>query len=94
MYFINSVLILLFACQAYAASTVPPLPTEDSFYTTPSGFEQQPLGAILKTRPIPGSLGFLIDPEKAKASYQFMYRTEDALGNPIAAISTIIGKLM
>jgi len=65
-------------------------PTEDPFYTQPTGLEDVKPGIILRSRSI-GELSFQgAVPFTAKASYQLMFRTTDSLGNASAAVTTII----
>lgn len=65
-------------------------PTEDPFYTPPSNYETQKPGAILRSRSVE-TLGIEgVIPIQVKAAYQLLFRSTDSLGNPSAAVTTII----
>jgi len=67
------------------------LPNEDPFYTPPKGFEAQPLGAILRSRPVPN--GITVDNIKTiklKTSWQILYRTQNSVGEPEATVTTVL----
>ena len=66
-------------------------PSEDPFYTPPTGYESSAPGTILRSRAIPGTLAIdSILPINVQAAYQLLYRTTDSLGNPQATVTTII----
>ncbi|CZT25466.1 related to lipase 1 [Ramularia collo-cygni] len=68
-----------------------PLPSDDPFYTAPSGYESAAPGAILRSRPVPSALSlFQTIPLNLKGAWQFLYRTTDSLGNPIATVTTVL----
>jgi hypothetical protein len=64
---------------------------DDDFYNAPAGFEKQPLGSIIRHRPVPkplvlnGTVINLVD-----QAWQLLYRTQNSVGAPEAAIMTII----
>ncbi|CAK7895549.1 lipase 1 [[Candida] anglica] len=68
---------------------LPTQPSDDSFYSPPPGFESQPLGAILKSRKQDHTFGIVVIPEKIEGAYQYLVRSEDSFGNPIAAVATL-----
>jgi hypothetical protein len=69
----------------------PTLPTEDPFYTPPSGFESTSPGTILRQRTPPYPIAaFGVSPVQIKASYQLLYTTTDSFGNATATVSTIL----
>ncbi|CAK7905666.1 lipase 1 [[Candida] anglica] len=68
---------------------LPTLPSNDPFYSPPLGFESQPLGAILKSRKQEHLFGIVVIPEKIEGAYQYLIRSEDTFGNPIAAVATL-----
>ncbi|CAK7895544.1 lipase 1 [[Candida] anglica] len=68
---------------------LPTQPSKDPFYSPPPGFESQPLGAILKSRKQDHTFGVVVIPEKIEGAYQYLVRSEDSFGNPIAAAATL-----
>lgn len=68
---------------------LPVPPAQDDFYNPPSGYESQPLGAILKTRKVDQAFGVLVIPEKIHAVYQYLVRSEDSLNQPNAIVTTL-----
>lgn len=66
-------------------------PSDDSFYIPPKGFESAKPGDILNSRPVPGGLALLsLIPLQLQGSYQLLYRTSDAQGNPTATVTTVL----
>lgn len=67
-------------------------PSQDPFYVAPAGYEKSPPGSILRSRPTPGPLGaFSWAPNlNILASYQLLYRTNDAHGEPIATVLSVL----
>ncbi|CAI5759724.1 unnamed protein product [Candida verbasci] len=85
--------ICLFFCfvTILAGPIVPPTPPDlDPFYSAPKGYENQPNGAILKSRPVPNPLTDIVNQVKIKAATQIMFRSEDTFGNPTAVITTVL----
>lgn len=69
----------------------PTLPTDDPFYTPPSGFETVSPGTILRYRTPPYPISaFGLSPVQLEASYQILYRTTDSFGNAASTVSTIL----
>ncbi|TID27566.1 hypothetical protein E6O75_ATG00333 [Venturia nashicola] len=67
------------------------MPDDDDFYKPPPGFEATAPGTILKHRPVPNPLTLNNkDAIKPKAAWQFLFRTQNSLGKPIATVTTII----
>ena len=62
-------------------------PEADPFYTPPTHLAQYPHGTILRERQV--SLDGPTQAETA-AAYQLMYRTTDATGQPVAAVTTLL----
>lgn len=61
-------------------------PSEDPFYIPPKDYTKRAAGSILRHRKLDGvSANVTIH-----AAYQLLYRTTDALGNPSAAITTVL----
>lgn len=86
----------IFCNIAYGAPAIPldprgfpTKPSEDPFYSAPEGFESQHNGAILKQREMKSLFGILVIPEKIKSVHQFLVRSEDSFGEPIAAVTTV-----
>ncbi|KAK3046958.1 hypothetical protein LTR09_011598 [Extremus antarcticus] len=66
-------------------------PSQDPFYTPPSGFQTSQLGDILRSRPVPTAISLVgVVPIDVAGSYQLMFRTTDNDGNPAAAVTTVI----
>ncbi|THY24578.1 secretory lipase-like protein 1 precursor [Aureobasidium pullulans] len=70
--------------------TSPPLPQDDPFHVAPSGYETSAPGTILRSRTLNDFSFSGIIPLKVQAAYQLLFRTTDSIGNPQAAISTIM----
>lgn len=65
------------------ASTTPTLPSQDSFYDAPDGYENASPGTILRYRPPPVPIVYLgATATNLKAAYQIQFRTTDTMGNP------------
>uniref|UniRef100_A0A060T861 ARAD1D04400p n=1 Tax=Blastobotrys adeninivorans TaxID=409370 RepID=A0A060T861_BLAAD len=62
------------------------LPTEDAFYSPPSGFESAPNGQILRSRIPPQSLSF----DNLAAAYQLLVKSTNSFGNAIASVTTVL----
>lgn len=93
-------LFLALLCAVYAAPAsplsllksrdfFPTPPSQDPFYTPPSGYESQPVGTILKWRKLDHPIGYIIIPGQIKAGYQFIVRSEDTFGNPLAVATAV-----
>lgn len=83
-----------FAAAADAATTnllfsLTP-PSKDPFYTSPTGLENAQPGEILAIRKAPASLANVFIPVKTKNIWQFLVRTEDNFGQPIAIVTTVL----
>ncbi|CAI5759725.1 unnamed protein product [Candida verbasci] len=75
---------------ASAASLFPTPPDNDDFYNPPSGYENQPNGAILKSRPVPHTITNLISSIKIEGAWQLLVKSEDSFNNPNAIVTTIL----
>jgi len=65
--------------------------TADSFYTSPSGYENAAPGTILRSRDVPIPLALWgIAPINVSAAYQLLYRTTDSTGDPQTTVTTVI----
>ncbi|QIX00100.1 hypothetical protein AMS68_005617 [Peltaster fructicola] len=73
-----------------ATSNTIVLPSQDSFYQPPTGYESASLGAILAKRqiPVPGAIDSLA-PGKTQSVWQVLYRSSDDNGQPLAVVTTI-----
>lgn len=81
------------AAVAAAAATSVPAPSNDSFYTQPQNVSSYKPGDIISKRQVSNMLsGFIGDgvATSIKASYQYLYRTTDSLGDPVAAVATML----
>jgi hypothetical protein len=83
--------ILLGGAAAASAATPPTLPTQDPFYSYSGSLAGAAPGAVLKTRKIALVDSSLQVPAQAT---QVLYRTNDELGQPAAAVATIIQPLL
>ncbi|KZM69848.1 hypothetical protein AWN90_04360 [Nocardia terpenica] len=70
------------------AAAAPLEPQVDPFYQPPAGYESQPPGTILRTRPI--SFAALTLFKINVQSWQLLYRTTDLFGKPQAAVTTVV----
>ncbi|CAI5759723.1 unnamed protein product [Candida verbasci] len=86
------ILILFYYLLIILASPIgPPTPPgEDEFYNPPEGYENEPNGAILKSRPCPNPLTNIFTPVNVKNCWQFLVRSEDTFNNSNAIVTTII----
>ncbi|KAJ6028597.1 hypothetical protein N7540_004173 [Penicillium herquei] len=70
-----------------SSRSTPEIPSEDSFYQPPAGYESEEPGTILRQRTITVAfLGLIPDPVEA---YQLLYRTTAVNGSAIATVTTI-----
>lgn len=67
----------------------PVQPTDDPFYTPPSGYENQPLGTILRFREKTNAYGIIVFQEHVKHVYQVLVRSEDTFHQPLAIMTTL-----
>lgn len=72
----------------FGAPTIVP-PSEDSFYSPPSGFEDAKLGDILKQRNAPAPIRSIYFEVNVEETWQFMVRSEDSFGNPSVIVTTV-----
>jgi hypothetical protein len=70
-----------------ANSAEPILPSQDPFYTAPSGYELTLPGSILRLRIVPGNLSAVTG--NCSASYHVLYRTTDSTYRPAWAVTTL-----
>lgn len=67
------------------------LPSDDSFYTPPPGFESAALGTILRTRNVSNTITLNNkDPIKLKGAWQILYRTQNSVRDPAADVVTVL----
>ena len=62
-------------------------PSQDPFYTAPTGYESAPPGSILRLRPAPGNLTSVIG--NCSAAYSILYRTTNCHYEPSWAVTTL-----
>ena len=81
----------LLEIQQESSSVVLP-PSQDPFYSPPSDISGYGLGEIIRSRPPPGPLSGIAQytAESVKGAYQLMFRTTNTVGDPAAAITTVI----
>jgi hypothetical protein len=97
---LKSVLLLLL--QLVLAVALPPTPrvweraaplqpSSDPFYAPPAGYESAAPGTILRSRDVPSTLALgSVLPINIQGAYQLLFRSTDSLGNPQAAVTTVI----
>ncbi|KAI8341503.1 secretory lipase-domain-containing protein [Chlamydoabsidia padenii] len=70
---------------------IPP-PSEDEFYIPSAGFENEKPGTLLKSRALSHRSFSALSafPQDLEYIYQFLYRTTDGLGAPIATVTTLL----
>ncbi|KAJ6781774.1 hypothetical protein PWT90_10653 [Aphanocladium album] len=96
MYKLKLSLLFLLNAAAYALPPTergvkPVPPSDDPFYTPPSGYEHAAPGTILRSRAVPNSLAILnLLPIKLHGAYQLLYRTTDSRGGPQATVTTVM----
>ncbi|TKA37463.1 hypothetical protein B0A55_13225, partial [Friedmanniomyces simplex] len=61
-------------------SSSPIPPSQDPWYTTPSGFEGASPGAVLRLRSAPGNITAIFN--ASSAAYNLLYRTTDSKYEP------------
>ena len=64
------------------------LPAQDPFYTPPAGYQNTAPGTVLRNRTVQGAFAGTV-PLAGVTTYQLLYRTNDALNNPIATVTTL-----
>ncbi|KAF9893920.1 hypothetical protein FE257_008891 [Aspergillus nanangensis] len=89
--------ILLPLCAAGLAlvsADDPLLPSQDAWYDQPDDIASYSPGDMIRTREVPPLLQPLFSSIPAnvstKAVYQYLYRTTDSLGEPVAAVVTLL----
>lgn len=65
------------------------LPSEDPFYSPPTGFEDAELGTVLRLKKIDDPFGIFVFEVNVQAVYQILVRSEDTFHQPIAVASTL-----
>lgn len=84
-------LILLAHAQLLENCTNSTLPTDDSFYTPPPGYEDARPGTILRHRETPSPIAaFGLLPINISAAYHILYRSSDSFGNATATVATVL----
>ncbi|MBA8961954.1 pimeloyl-ACP methyl ester carboxylesterase [Rhodococcus percolatus] len=71
---------------APAAADIP-APSEDPFYRAPAGYEAQPDGAILRSRPVTATALSVPIPVD---SWQLLYKSLDSHREPVADVATVL----
>lgn len=65
-------------------------PSTDPFYIAPPGFESSAPGTILNHRPIPSPLRGTIALINVAGTFEFLVRSTDSKGNPVAIVTTVV----
>jgi hypothetical protein len=83
--------ILQFATPTVLAQTILK-PTQNPFYQPPTDLSGYAPGDIIRSRPTPGPIGAAQKyfPIYIQSSFQILYRTTSALGDPVASMVTIL----
>lgn len=80
---------VLLITGVFGGLLVPTKPSDDDFYKAPEGFEDAKVGDILKHRDVPHEIRSVYFPVNIKHSWQFLIRSEDINGVPLAVVTTI-----
>jgi hypothetical protein len=72
------------------AGAAPASPTTDPFYQAPPGLSSAAPGTVLRSRVVNVALGPVPLTGPAATAYQLLYRTNDATGEPVANVTTIV----
>lgn len=70
--------------------TEPTLPSKDTFYEAPKDIEKYSLGDVIRYRPSPANIRAVYHSINVKNSWQFLVRSEDSRGKPIAFVTTVL----
>ncbi|KAI8650547.1 hypothetical protein NCS57_01388800 [Fusarium keratoplasticum] len=73
--------------EANTSSQEPLPPSQDPWYTAPSGFESKQPGDVLRIRSAPGNLTAVIG--NPSVAYHILYRTTDSRDQPSWAVTTL-----
>lgn len=69
------------------------LPSQDAFYQQPKNIAKYKPGQIVNSRKIGTNLNGIIPDgptPNVEEAWQYLYRTTDSLGNPVAAVATLL----
>lgn len=85
---------LLFAAFVSSAPILLPratlaVPTDDPFYLPPSGYEDEAVGTVLRTRKLEDAFGLVTFELHVSDVYQILVVSEDTFKNKIAILSTV-----
>lgn len=86
--FLASACLLGHVALADDTSTAIP-PSDDPWYTAPSGYKTADPGALLRNRTAPGNLAKSIG-ANCSAAYNLLYRTTASQGNATFAVTTVL----
>ena len=83
--------LLFFLALQIVQSLALILPSQDSFYSTPHNVSDYKSGQVIHVRnvrdPVPSPGNFTT---RFKSANQYLYRTTDSLGKPVAAVTTLL----
>ncbi|CAK7890657.1 lipase 1 [[Candida] anglica] len=68
----------------------PTKPSDDPFYSPPDGFESAKSGEVLRFRKMDNSYGALYLPVNLAATYQYLVKSENSFGEPVAIVTTLL----
>ncbi|CAH2353730.1 putative lipase 1 [[Candida] railenensis] len=88
------ILSTIFVSVGLAAPLINPragvtLPSEDPFYSPPSGYENEELGAILRVRQLNDSIGVIEFELNVQATYQILVHSQDSHNRSNAIVATV-----
>lgn len=90
----NILLTSFVACLAVVSADDPLPPSQDAWYDQPDDIASYSPGDLIRGRSIPPLLQPFFSSIPAnvstKAAYQYLYRTTDSLGDPVAAVVTLL----
>lgn len=84
------VVLLQLHTLVHSSPTEPILPSNDAFYKAPKDIEKYSLGDVIRLRPSPASIRAVYHSINVKNAWQFLIRSEDSRGKPIAFVTTVL----
>ncbi|CAH2353729.1 putative lipase 5 [[Candida] railenensis] len=92
---ISHLIIGIFLRLVFAAPTINPraglvAPSDDPFYTPPTGYEDAELGSILRIRKPESPLAIITLELDLQEVYQILVRSEDTFHQPNAVVATVL----
>lgn len=87
-----TLLIIFATCLGMAFAQAPILSSNDPFYNAPDNIGSYPPGQLIRNRTVSPELSTLsgIHEVDIGSFQQYLYRTTDSLGNPVAAVTSLL----